>query len=900
MEQGQINKLTRSKTASKLDLTRLCSSVETDLASLTKYMIKEILCQLRDAFRTYNDATNLLAAELATTEDVDPIVKKYYKCISLLEEKLESLLTPPTSSTTSEISSVPNLNVPSPSSQITQNATTKQRTVKLPELRINNFSGKLKSPESQTADENLSQIVQKFWESEEVNPPISESVENHPSELLFLNTVKILPSGRYQVNLNLKHSVDDLHMGNSFITAKKRFFHLEKKLHSDPVLLQSYSKIIQDYHSQGLVSDVPLQVRNFDGKFNYFLPHFPIIKTSSTTPVRIVFDPNNKSTSGICLNQVLDKGFTVQPELFDILITFRHYTYILAADIKHMFLQISINEQETFLLNFLWRDKQDDKLQCFRFNRLPFGLSSSPFLATRVLKHIADTHAISHPSAAKTLLNSTYMDDVLSGGNNLEEIETLHFQLSSLLSKHGFQLHKLSSNHPEFLKKRKLIPTPEIKLSLAGSSDKILGIIWSPDQDTFSFKPPVCEVTSPITKRKILSYVSRLFDPLGLLSPTLVYSKLLLQRIWSLSLDWDTPITNDKILSDWQSLLTKFQSINLTKFPRCLVLDKKVILTQLITFCDASQDIYAACVYLRVTYDDSTVSVRLVTSKTKIAPLKNKLTIPRLELSAILLGIQLTHRSQGILQKDLKISETHLFSDSTIALTWVTTSKFLYNQFVQSRVIKIRSLSESYQFHHVESKQNPADLPSRAKSICSNAELTDLWLHGPKFLIKPEIDYSLFQIKKWNGELPELRKNQVSLNVTVTAQSNDTLDDLFNRCSSFTKIQRSLAYVLRFVSNLKAKSNHTAIDTDVLSVEEIEFSTCLVLKKKRNKLLNIICEKYLSYLARHVAADFGLRLTDTALNTSMIASTEITDAVERIAYMERHKAKHVTKIYQAR
>uniref|UniRef100_A0A6P7FMP4 Uncharacterized protein LOC114330897 n=1 Tax=Diabrotica virgifera virgifera TaxID=50390 RepID=A0A6P7FMP4_DIAVI len=82
------------------------------------------------------------------------------------------------------------------------------------------------SPESQTADENLSQIVQKFWESEEVNPPISESVENHPSELLFLNTVKILPSGRYQVNLNLKHSVDDLHMGNSFITAKKRFLYL--------------------------------------------------------------------------------------------------------------------------------------------------------------------------------------------------------------------------------------------------------------------------------------------------------------------------------------------------------------------------------------------------------------------------------------------------------------------------------------------------------------------------------------------------------------------------------------------------------------------------------------------------------------------------------------------------
>ena len=52
------------------------------------------------------------------------------------------------------------------------------------------------------------------------------------------------------------------------------------------------------------------------------------------------------------------------------------------------------------------------------------------------------------------------------------------------------------------------------------------------------------------TKRGILSTVSSIFDPLGLIAPVIVNIELLVQELWRKELDWDTKIPDD-LLRQW-------------------------------------------------------------------------------------------------------------------------------------------------------------------------------------------------------------------------------------------------------------------------------------------------------------------------------------------------------------
>ncbi|XP_072398194.1 uncharacterized protein [Diabrotica undecimpunctata] len=433
-----------------------------------------------------------------------------------------------------------------------------------------------------------------------------------------------------------------------------------------------------------------------------------------------------------------------------------------------------------------------------------------------------------HSVASHTLKRFANID--LTSANNLERIHIPYSQLRSLLNIHGFQLYKIYLNSRAFSNEHNMIFTSEVNLDLVSSFSKVLGINRLPYQDDFSFKLPICEEAPPLTKRKLCTYVSRMYNSLGKLLSFRVHSKSFLQRIWSLPLDWDSDILDDLLISDWKSLLDTYQSISKITFPRCLTLPLLKSDMQLHCFTDASQDIYAACVYLRVVYSDNTVTSRLIASKTRIAPLKNKLTIPRLELSGILLGVTLTRKVLEVLSKNVTISEVHIFLDSLIALTWILTTKFTWNPFVLHRVSQIKELSKSFLFHHVSSSLNVADLPSRASDI-TQSNLKKFWTEGPPFLVSSVIDYSQFRIKEWTGDLLELRHTQVTLSTTSDiSQVNNTLETLFNKCSSFSKIQRTLAYVFRFLSNLRKRHTNSPLELGPLQVCEISSSTTVIVK----------------------------------------------------------------------
>ena len=59
---------------------------------------------------------------------------------------------------------------------------------------------------------------------------------------------------------------------------------------------------------------------------------------------------------------------------------------------------------------------------------------------------------------------------------------------------------------------------------------KILGIMWNYKKDTLNVKH--IDKLYPNTKRVILSHISFIFDPLGLLVPFLLERKLIIQQLW--------------------------------------------------------------------------------------------------------------------------------------------------------------------------------------------------------------------------------------------------------------------------------------------------------------------------------------------------------------------------------
>ncbi|KAK9678918.1 Pao retrotransposon peptidase [Popillia japonica] len=89
---------------------------------------------------------------------------------------------------------------------------------------------------------------------------------------------------------------------------------------------------------------------------------------------------------------------------------------------------------------------------------------------------------------------------------------------------------------------------------------------WTCADDTFRFTINV-QTERPITKRTILSDIAHIFDPLGVLSPCIVISKILLQKLWTLKISWDESLPID-IYTKWQNLRNELTLLNKIRIPR--------------------------------------------------------------------------------------------------------------------------------------------------------------------------------------------------------------------------------------------------------------------------------------------------------------------------------------------
>lgn len=661
--------------------------------------------------------------------------------------------------------------------------------------------------------ESLNKTLTSFWEIEN---PFEEENFHDSDELKYCNehfekTHFRKPDGRYVVELPLKQGMSEDMLGSSKQMASKRLDKLWNRLHTDSTMKALYSEFLQEYEALGHMTQIK-EEDNFEE--GYYLPHHGVLKPSSTTTkLRVVFDASAKTTSGFSLNDLLSKGGVIQDDLFSILIRFRKHKYAFTADVKQMFRQIEVAPSQVKLQKILWKDDKHAHTKTFQLNTVTYGTACAPFLATRALKQIALDEGKDFPMAAEVLLRDFYMDDCLSGSSDPQEFQTLKFQLSQLIQKGGMTLHKWQSN---------LGDTRDSIFPFDRNSDditvKTLGLEWNSSHDVFAYTVSF-NTTSTITKREILSQISRIFDPLGLLGPVITKAKVFMQQLWLHKLNWDQPLPTE-LAALWKNFVQTLPHIQHIKVPRC-VLPTSSTSIRLLGFADASSKAYGCCIYINSATDTNNRSNRLLCSKSRVAPLKNPMTIPRAELSACLLLSKLVQKVLQAFKHEFDC--VRLFSDSTIALAWINTAPHLLKTFTSNRVAQIQQLTSEFQWFHISSSSNPADSISRgldAPALSSNV----LWWNGPELASCAE------PAPPDPADQQFLEELKVAPEMALITHSVSFLDCFIDRSNNYLKLIRIIAYVYRFIHNCKNhKSNQCK--NGPLTREELDNAELVLVKK---------------------------------------------------------------------
>ncbi|XP_039303553.1 uncharacterized protein LOC120357421 [Solenopsis invicta] len=622
---------------------------------------------------------------------------------------------------------------------------------------------------------NLEAQLTKFWTIEEIAEDKLNSEEEIECEAHFVKTVSRDNTGRYTVSLPFRRTNQCI--GESRTLALNRLTALERKFNANSAFREEYTRVIEEHVKLGHIS-LTKEFSN-DG---YYMPHHAVIKeTSSTTKLRVVFDASAKSKNGVSLNDVLMVGPTIQDKLFSHLIRFRTYRYVITADIEKMYLQVLLHENDRRYQRILWR--KNDNVETYQINKLAFGVSSSPFLAIRVLQKLADDEAHVFPIAARVIKSHLYVDDLLSGADSIEEARIIRDEVIALLARGGFSIRQWASNDKRIIDD---LATSALHARFTfdeGRFFKTLGIAWSTDGDKLHYSINSIKVTEKITKRKILSEIAKIYDPLGLLGPVILYAKKIMQDVWRCKLHWDESVPQN-IYTDWAEFAKQLNLINKVSFERKLFGEDYEEM-QIHGFCDASNVGYGACLYVRTRGKNKNIVTRLLCAKSRVAPVKT-VTIPRLELCGALLLARLYRE----VSKALNIVPAKMicWCDSTIVLHWIRTQPYLLKTYVANRVAEKQELVGSHVWRHVRSEDNPADTISRGQLPRAFIQ-NKMWSSGPSWLVKNEI--------KWPNEvtqtieIPELKKN-----ICLTTKLNDF--SLLNKYSSYYRLCRIVAYCLRF------------------------------------------------------------------------------------------------------
>ncbi|XP_049883593.1 uncharacterized protein LOC126379074 [Pectinophora gossypiella] len=646
------------------------------------------------------------------------------------------------------------------------------------------------------------QNMTRFWESEEITPNSTDINKQDFCEEMYTKTTTRLPDGKYVVQMPMQPGYEH-NLPTTRPQALSQFMQLERKMEKNNEYSKEYNRFMNEYIAMGHMKPITKQTKQ---KQQLYLPHHGVLRLESlTTKLRVVYNASYKTRNNQSLNDLMYTGPNLQKDMLTLLINWRTYKYVFTADVEKMYRQIWLDENQQHLQTVFWRGSRAEPLQEWQLCTVTYGTKAAPYLAMRTMHQLGQDEQLNYPVAAEVLKNYFYMDDLVYGQDTIESSKQLISELIKLLEKGGFNLRKWNSNEPTILDDlrddQRCSKTTIDFSSEQTPSSKTLGMRWNPAADTFTYNWNL-PAKDNLTKRNLLAQISKLYDPLGWLSPTTIKAKLLFQKMWMSKNEWDEPVSA-AVVKEWEDIRQDLHNVNKLTIPRWLNCTTNKL--EIHGYCDASEKAYACVLYSRVQSDGGCYITTLITAKTKVAPLNKKVTLPRMELCGALLLAKLVDKLKTIItSKELQIN---CWSDSKVVLAWLQGNVQRWERYVANRVTQINNVIPPTQWRYVKSEENPADCATRGLTP-SQLVTFNLWWEGPQ-----QLETEKFVNNNENQETyttcDEIKTNCF---ITKGEKKGDIIPTLLNRYSDLKRVTRVLACVLRAVQIFSIQKRNNAIN----------------------------------------------------------------------------------------
>ncbi|GFR22571.1 integrase_H2C2 domain-containing protein [Trichonephila clavata] len=309
----------------------------------------------------------------------------------------------------------------------------------------------------------------------------------------------------------------------------------------------------------------------------YFLPHHTVVsEQKDSTNVRIDFDASSKGKGALSLNDCLESGPNLNPDLLKIILRFRLHKIAFCADIQRAFLEIEIVEEDRQLLKFLCimkggpnLDLRTHNVETFHYTRVTFGVKCSSFLLAAVIKLHLEKYV---STKAYEMLIELYVDDLINSTFDITEALQLIEDMIHKLSE-GWGVNFVRMGYKFYYFTRGYESANMDCWETSEESDvplKVHEIIWDNVNDNLNIDIKELEKLNKlvkITKRVILSTCGMFFDPIGIMSPFNIRMKLLLQIMWVLGISWDKCVRRD-IKATFLEWIKEIEILKQFKIPR--------------------------------------------------------------------------------------------------------------------------------------------------------------------------------------------------------------------------------------------------------------------------------------------------------------------------------------------
>ena len=578
----------------------------------------------------------------------------------------------------------------------------------------------------------------------------------------------------------------------------------ELRLLKNPEMSRLYNEQVEDFVARGVLHKLTSQeIEEWRGPVRY-VDHHEVFKTGSTTPVRLVVNSSFKRGDEKSLNEILIKGPSLLKDIFEVLVRWRMYSVAFIGDIQKMYHSVKTGPLEGHVRRFLWRDFETGRdPDVYIFDRVTFGDRPAGCIVVTALQETAMMFSETKSKASEVILKDSYVDDVVSGAGSLHEAQALAKEVEEVAASGGFKFKSFVFSGQQ----------SEVKDIMGSSSlNSVLGINWNAECDNIVFvldlnpakrvkgrKVSLEDLESArLSKRVCLRIVNSIFDPLGILTPVTALLKIMMKDTFvvnNANLGWDQSLSEVES-AKWRDMLLSLKSLTGFAVPRCVLkgCNKNGCRQMLVCFVDASLRAMCAVVYVCSLCDDCNTEVRLLAAKARVSP-SAYTTIPRLELSAALIGARLVDKIKKASQR--RFNDILYFSDSKVVLGMLNNSKSLLKEFVGIRVNEIRSLSDVNDWKWIPSEHNIADLGSRGIDPGKFVQ-SEEWLKGPEWLRLPKSEWPV-SLNDSSSECSELDLKVGHVLATVVTPCR--LDAA--NYSSLDFLLKVTAYIIRFIHSLR-------------------------------------------------------------------------------------------------